>query len=350
MPPGAVVERRDPVGRSHVVIAGVRRLLTLIVAVAAIELALRGVGWWYLRKHRWVPDIRQVAENNVVLCLGESSTQGLWCDVADSYPKQLERLLNDHAGAGRYLSVVPWHVGQNTSQVAHRMVSYLDAYHPRLVILMCGVNNMWSLAESGVMQFFHGSLVERWQLQSAVFLSDFRTYKLLRLLGQRLFHIGQTLYPAQYAQETLGYPAQCFPLDPATATAAARHRQAFVEAWRDDMRSIIHVAQRQDVPVLLMTYHINADFLPATEYVSLAAECRLPVVRNDLAFAQRMREPAFRMDDVFHRDHWHPNARGYAVIARNAFDVIRATRLLETHAHYASGRLVEVVQRTGPGD
>jgi lysophospholipase L1-like esterase len=78
-----------------------------------------------------------------------------------------------------------------------------------------------------------------------------------------------------------------------------------------------------------MTYHINADFLPASEFVRLAAECRVPLLRNDAAFARLMHDPTFRMEDYFHHDHWHPNARGYAVMARDVLDAIRTTHLLE---------------------
>lgn len=323
-------------------------IITCVIILT--EITLRSMGWWYLRSHHWVPPSHRMADRDVVLCLGESSTAGLWCDVKDSYPKQLERLLNEREGTKRYVAIVPVHVGQNTSQLAHRIQVHLEAYRPRLVILMCGVNNLWSLGESSVTQFLQGSWTQQWQLRSAVFLSDFRTCKLIRFLAQRLFHIGSSLYPDQYYRETLGYPAynSAFP-DPALLKAARLNRQAFVRAWRHDMQEIIGRAQQQGVPVLLMTYHIPG-FPPVEEYVNLAHELKVPVVRNDLVFAQVMQGQDFRMADYFHHDHWHPKVKGYALIARNAFDVIMSARLVETHARHTPGRLVEAVERTGPND
>jgi hypothetical protein len=99
------------------------------------------------------------------------------------------------------------------------------------------------LAESSVTRFFQGSLDEQWRLRAAAFLSDVRVFKLIRWIAKGVFDIGPSFYPNQFHREMLGYPAFCFPLDPKTAQVVNRHQSAFVEAWRDDMRFIIQVAQ-----------------------------------------------------------------------------------------------------------
>ena len=145
--------------------------LALLAALTVVsEGTLRGIGWWYQRSHHWVLPSRLNPDEEVILCLGESTTIGIWGDFGESYPKQLEGLLNQRHGTRRYLAVVPNHVGQNSSQVAHRMDSYLDVYDPKLVVLMSGANNMWSMAESSVLRFLQGgSIASRTRLRAATY-------------------------------------------------------------------------------------------------------------------------------------------------------------------------------------
>lgn len=167
-PPVEHRSQRVPASRwRRTVTAGVSCVVFVVCAMVLLEVTLRSVSWWYLRSHHWDPSFQSKANagKKTILCVGESTTLGLWCNVEDSYPKQLERMLNTYEGTDRYMTVVPPHIGQNTSQMAHRMTSYLETYRPRLVILMCGVNNLWSLAESSVPQFLSGSWVDQWRLR-----------------------------------------------------------------------------------------------------------------------------------------------------------------------------------------
>jgi len=296
--------------------------ILLVVGVVLCELTLRVMGRWYLQRFYQQSSTEQLERRDVILCLGESSTAGLWCKFEDSYPKQLERLLNERFRTDRYLAVVPPHVGQNTSQMLNRMDEYLQLYRPRLVILMAGANNGWSLAENHVVKFFKGSLLEEWQLRSEVWLYNFRTYKLLCYLGARLLSVTQRFEPRQYLFEMLGHPTLCpFPNHMASERAA-RHKRAFVNAWHYDMKNMIQATQRCHTPVLMMTYPIPPNLIPVEEYVALAQESQIPITRNDLLFSSVMKEATFRSVEYFHRDKWHPKPRGYQLIAENAFVAI----------------------------
>src|SRR5262249_18432542 len=54
-----------------------------------------------------------------IVCLGESTTAGLWIRFEDSYPKQLERVLREFYRTNAINVIVPPHIGQNTSQMAN---------------------------------------------------------------------------------------------------------------------------------------------------------------------------------------------------------------------------------------
>ena len=266
----------------------------------------------------------------VILCLGESTTVGIWGDFLESYPKQLEGLLNQHYGTERYLAVVPNHVGQNSSQVAHRMTNYLDGYDPKLVILMSGANNMWSMAESSVVRFLNGgSLVSRSRLRAAVVLHDIRTYKLLRWLGRRFLNLSLRGDAYRDHREMLGYPVLLRRPDPAVRKAIALHEAAFIEAWRYDMEHIISAALARDIPVVMMTYPVMNRFLSPSEYEQMALKYGLPIVRNDLVFQDLAPQEDLQPGTYFHRDRFHPNTRGYEVVARTVLDTIVENRLLE---------------------
>jgi hypothetical protein len=126
--------------------------LAVVLVAGAAEAALRAAGRLYLR-NLYVTSFQSLdprpGDVNV-LCLGESSTAGLGVDPAESYVGQLQALLRDFYDEPRIRTIVPPHVGQNTSQMANRIGDYLGLYTPRLVLVMAGYNNEWSLAESHV--------------------------------------------------------------------------------------------------------------------------------------------------------------------------------------------------------
>ncbi len=298
----------------------------LVLSVCA-ELVLRLLGSAYVQYH-YRNLFRAVRRGKtVILCVGESSTAGLWVQVEDSYPKQLERLLNQRAHSEQFLSVAPPLLGQNTSQMAHRIEPYLKEWRPQLLILMAGVNNEWSLAESSAVKFLkNGSPVEALQLHAIVFFSNCRVCKVLRYVGKRFF----TSHEAKGFDMPSYDPVYSeFPPRKDMYELARRHEAAFVEAWRYDMAQMIHAAQAYHVNVLLMTYPINPVYLSEKEFVHLAQEYHIPLVRNDQIFSTRMGLPTGKAEEYLFRDHWHPNEKGYYLIAQNALEAILRDHLID---------------------
>jgi lysophospholipase L1-like esterase len=318
--------------------------LALLLAAFAGEAALRAAGHLYLRNlyttafHATNPLPGDVN----VLCLGESSTAGMGVEPSDSYPGQLQAQLREFYDTPRIRVIVPPHVGQNTSQMANRIGDYVGLYRPRLVVVMAGFNNEWSLAESHVSRHLEGSPAETWRVRALILLDGLRLFKMLRYGYLRFVARERSDYMAENAHYVWGHPELVrYPPAAWIHDVARRQSTAFVRAWREDVESIVHASRAGGAQVLLMTYHLNPSYLPPVEYTSLAEELRLALVRNDQAFEalSRREDPARYLLS----DGWHPNRLGYELIARNAFERIRDEDLLgfmdapATRASHAPG-------------
>ena len=100
-----------------------------------------------------------------ILCLGESTTQG-------QYPPLLEETLNQR-NIGIKFSVIDKGISAiKTWVIVFRLQSYIDTYHPNMVITMMGIND-WG--PHMPYEAVSGS-------KAINFLKSFRTYKLSRLL------------------------------------------------------------------------------------------------------------------------------------------------------------------------
>jgi len=99
-----------------------------ILFLCLLELSLRLAGYVYLNRiyrEQFLDLCHPTPEDITIVCLGESSTAGLWVSYENSYPKQLERKLKAYYRGHSIKIVVPPHLGQNTSQIANRMEDYL---------------------------------------------------------------------------------------------------------------------------------------------------------------------------------------------------------------------------------
>jgi lysophospholipase L1-like esterase len=304
---------------------GLRAAVVLAFCLVACEAALRIAGHVYLQRY-YTPGAAAPGPVITIVCLGESSTAGLWVPVEDSYPLQLQRSLRALYGDDRIRSIVPPHVGQNTSQMANRIEEYLELYRPRLVIVMAGANNEWSLAESHIARFVPASDPRGLEIRLLTALDGLRVFKLLRWTYLRLT-AGGSVETRRDVRYVWGHPELArYPPEAWTYGFASDHRDAFRRLWRSDLETIVEACGRRNARVLLMTYPVNPGALPAEEFVRLAGAFGLPLARNDEAFTALARDG--RIHRYLFRDHWHPNARGYTLVAGNALRAIVESDLL----------------------
>lgn len=281
--------------------------LTVLLAGLLAEGGLRLAGALHLRGLYGRPDAGAGHVN--VVCLGESSTDGLSMAAAESYPKQLERRLRDFYGNPDIHVIVPPQTDLNTSQMYDRIGQYLDLYRPRLIVLMAGYDNERYLAESHIGRFLSASGAQALEVRLLVSLDRLRLFRLLHHAYLRL--AGR----AAFAPEG------------SVGSFAGAHQAAFVSLWRHDVGGMIREALRRGVGVLLMTYHVNPAYLPVEEMVALARDEDVPLVRNDERF--RHLTAAGTIERYVLEDGWHPTSLGYSLIADGAFQEIRGRDLLK---------------------
>lgn len=137
-------------------------IITLFVAEVALRLAALFAG-----PRALVPS--GSGKEEVILCLGDSNTYGVFYDQDQAYPGQLQSIL-DRRAPGKYRVLNLGLPGMNSPQVVTRLPGWLDQYRPRAVVVSVGINNYWNRADASH-QSPQRSLIERMRL-----------YRLLHLL------------------------------------------------------------------------------------------------------------------------------------------------------------------------
>lgn len=107
-----------------------------------------------------------------VLCVGDSHTFGAGVPAEQSYPAQLQVML-DESSPGRFSIINLGVPGMSTAQVRERLPLELARYQPDIVILWAGINNAWSASRSS------GSMGLRERVEALALHS--RLYRLVRV-------------------------------------------------------------------------------------------------------------------------------------------------------------------------
>lgn len=327
--------------------------LTTLLICFILEIGLRITGYIYLSK-LYVEAYKAQCnnsngENINIVCLGESSTAGLWVEWEDSYPKQLEDKLRRFYSNKNIKVIVPPHMGQNTSQVANRIKRYISLYKPKLIILMVGCNNTWSFAENHIVKFMTKFDKENLKVRTILVLDNFRLFKVLRCAYLKFVVKCKSMHNGDYLSFVLGHPEHVLPetaiwpyfFENPNADSKEKinlvyiessfekiNKEAFVKLWKFDVRYIIQEAKLHDVKVLLMTYHINPmKYISINDYVAMAEEQRVTLIRNDISFDSLIKRGV--INNFILPDNWHPNKLGYSIIANNIFEKIKNDDLLK---------------------
>jgi hypothetical protein len=94
---------------------------------------------------------------------------------------------------------------------------------------------------------------------------------------------------------------------------------------RYDVGLMIDAARSAHSQIILMSYPV-ASSVPIPQLIAIAEEHNIPLIRNDLSFNEILASKEL-VDNYLFGDHWHPNGRGYSIIAKNVFTYIRDNNL-----------------------
>ncbi|MEI8012201.1 MAG: tetratricopeptide repeat protein [Candidatus Omnitrophota bacterium] len=106
-----------------------------------------------------------------ILCLGESTTQG-------QYPGFLEEALNRRDVKARFSVIDKGRAGTNSSLILGNVEVYLNTYHPDMVVVMMGINDLGA----------HMPYDDAASLMPFRFLKFLKVYKLTQLLSLHMAH------------------------------------------------------------------------------------------------------------------------------------------------------------------
>lgn len=143
-------------------------LLSLLIMLVLSEVLLRLFGAVYLA----TSGRDAGAEGSgAILCVGDSTTFGLYLSAEESYPARLDGLVARHGTAVPVRNLgIP---GMSAGHVARELEGHLDRHEPRVVILLCGLNNSWSGDEARTSAWGR-------------FVDDLRVVRVVRLLAASL--------------------------------------------------------------------------------------------------------------------------------------------------------------------
>jgi lysophospholipase L1-like esterase len=307
-----------------------RKIFIPVLIILLIELSLRAAGQLYLSRlhyNNFINTVKSSPQDIIIVCLGESTTVG-WMVYWDySYPKQLERRLREFYKNDNIKIIVPPHMGHNTSVISNQLENYFTVYKPKLVILMVGANNQWSLSESHIVKFLQGFNKDVIKIRFLIFLDSLRLFKVVQYFYLVCTHRATPMLLSEKKLDLL-WESQLsrWPPEGWMYPFAMSHKDAFIKLWEYDVNRIISETKKHNVKVVLMTYAVPI-YVPFKLFVSMAKENNIGLIRNDQSFRSIIKSKG-NMQEYFCQDNWHPNAKGYSIIANNVFEYIRDNDLL----------------------
>jgi lysophospholipase L1-like esterase len=257
-----------------------------------------------------------------IVALGDSNTYGVMVERGEAYPRVFERLWN--VGEHRPLEVLNLgYPGTNSSQVRRNLPHVIDALKPDEIIVMVGVNDLWTAPVPVSDQSDPRGPVRRFIEQHS------RTYKLWYML-ERAFFPGEVEESGAAKTETgatgrirvgaaefeVGYE-QSSPPDGWSA------------ALRRNLRAIVKACKVSGVELTLMAYQTDEGFYGSANRIirRIAAESGAAFIDLHETFERECVDT--RCKELLFWDS-HPNVAGHRLIAEA---VVR-----ERSAREAAGR------------
>lgn len=114
----------------------------LVLGLGCLEIALRTSGWIFLQMPKTAerPLLKQATEYRI-LCLGESTTADLRFLGQESYPAQLQRILNERSHGVGFTVINRGVPATTTDTIVEQLPENLERYHPDIVVTMMGIND-----------------------------------------------------------------------------------------------------------------------------------------------------------------------------------------------------------------
>ena len=319
-----------------------RKLLTVtlgvLVGLFVVEIGLRVAAAVVSRVALRGGIERSAGDKFRIFCVGDSNTYGAAVPRDQTYPANLERILNAAAGEDRFEVVNLGVPGSNSAQVIGRLPQYLQAYKPNLLLVLTGVNDYWNPAEVG------DPGAESLGAHLHRLLLHLRTYRLAVLVFDYFRYGAAAGGAAEATLKTTQLRKDAAPHGTADATVHELHvgdttfdfrnprrtllltEEEHQALLRRDLREIIQIAKTRGVPLVLPTYvadmghYRTANVVILQEGGDAVAQLLLPDLIKRTPSLANEKERFF----------WdlHPKGPTYAAYALNLCDALVKKKLV----------------------
>lgn len=282
-------------------------LVWLFCLLLLTEISLRALGRLYSRK----PSLAETSNNQTfnIVCIGDSFTYGVGVEAAYSYPRQLERMLNN-ANLNKRFKVFNLAVpGSNSSQHLKCLEDLLGRYKGLdLAIILTGANDRWNLDDSNIYKVMVGGNYRSGLkgVRLKIFLSKLRVYKMLKIVSMNI----EGAPPGPKAGP-LKQPIRDRDID----------EELLKRLLEYNLTEIANLATSNNLGLIFQNYpQGGAKGEGIAERV--AGRFNIPFVDNHAAFDERLKVLSY--PDLFIYDLSHPNRGGCEIMAKGLHKAIVA--------------------------
>ncbi|MDP8234524.1 MAG: SGNH/GDSL hydrolase family protein [Candidatus Saelkia tenebricola] len=278
-------------------------LLGLVISLVLIELTLRILGFGYKIRYK-LPE--ETTSDYSIFCIGESSTWGIGTDnpTRDNYPKQLEAMLGEQFPDKKIRCYFDVTIGQNTSEILFKLPGYIKKYHPNIIILMVGANNFWNLDRGNILVFNKNETVSQTALKTLFFLNKLRIWKLARFI-----RLSPNLYKEKWDYSDKNRVKSFWD---GKSYQGKLDRIAYTIA-EHDISEMIKICRENQISVILCSYPIKDELLHEV-HMKVAQKHNISLLDNHTIFKNIPDACSYLSKDM-----WHPNKKGYALLAKNIY-------------------------------
>jgi len=310
-------------------------IFILLFMTAGLELALQGAHGVHLAlqppaklPHPGAP---------VILCAGDSHTFGVKVPAEQSYPAQLQTLLDQH---GFVFNVVNAGIpGENTSELRRQLPGLLQRYHPGVVVILCVVNNEWNRTDIAWSDFEDGELrqgIRSWPKR--LWYGALGSLRTVRLVTYGWNQIG---YWRERQEMGMDHEGEKYfhRRDHYGRLDTLNH---ILDRGRRDLTAIVRLVESAGAQPIFMTY-AGQPFSPMgganAALRTRAQSLGVPLVDNDAVILSLLVRPDGTLDQATHDRLFltepmetHLAGPGYAVVARNVFEMMLKQNLIKAPA------------------
>ncbi len=292
-------------------------LFTIFFILLLLEGLLRLYGFFYIRRLGGLYKKQDIKKKLNILAVGESTTGGLWVEDK-SYPLQLKKKLNDFYHCECVNISILALPGGNTSSTLYYLPTEIIKVKPDIIIFMVGVNDAYYYAYNFDTlllenQFFKNKLMYNIAL-ALIRLSN--NIKLLRIT--KLVYANLTL--SKNIVEDVAYIYEGGDKTNIRKAFAKANFSINQEITKENIEKMIYITKKANIVPILMTYHSAS----INELIKqIAKKDSIFLINNEEIFSKKNIH-----DYVLAQDGWHPNEKGYQLIAENIYSFLIRQKII----------------------